>query len=220
MVLKNVYMQLHLKPGVLEAGIDEAGRGSLMGRLYVGAVIFPPDVQLDPKLVKDSKKFTSHKKRLEAREYILKNCLSYGVAYAEADQIDRVGIVPSVIQTMHKAISALEVIPEHILVDGNYFEPYFHPLKPGFEAVDHTCVVDGDAKYFSIAAGSILAKVAHDEHIAELVERHPVLREYGIHKNMGYGSKEHTSKIQEKGITPFHRKSYGICRDRTVVQVA
>jgi ribonuclease HII len=202
--MKNFYQE-----GALEVGLDEAGRGSLLGRLYVGAVVFPPEAELDPAMVKDSKKFTSRLRRLKARDYILEECLDYSVAYCEPEEIDQSGLMPSLMRTMHRAIRQLDLMPDHLLVDGNYFEPYFHPDRPGFEMIPHTCVVDGDDQYFSIAGGSILAKVAHDEHIQSLVKENPILREYGIERNMGYGSKQHMEAIKEHGKTPFHRHSFG-----------
>lgn len=202
-------MQIAQNFDQIEAGIDEAGRGSLLGRLYVGAAIFLPDVELNPKLVKDSKRFSSRRRRLEARDYILGKCLSYGVAYCEPWEIDQHGLMPSLMKAMHEAIRKLEIIPEHLLVDGNYFEPYFHPQKPGFEMIPHTCVIRGDSTYYSIAAASILAKVAHDEHIEQLVKENPILSEYGIDRNMGYGARQHLEMLETIGPTKFHRKSFG-----------
>ena len=189
----------------LECGIDEAGRGSFFGRLYVGAVIFPTEVDLDPEIIKDSKKIHSHKKRVEARKYIIDNCLYYGVAYATASEIDRNGIIPSLMSAMHKAISSLPVVPEYLLIDGDRFEPY---SLEGCKQIPHQTVVKGDSKYFSVAAASILAKVAHDEHILESLRANPDLDKYGLNKNMGYGTEIHRTAIREYGLSDQHRKTF------------
>ena len=207
--MQNAY---HLDHPVLEAGVDEAGRGSLLGRMYVGAVIFEKNMNmsnpLNPKLVKDSKKFTSRTRRKEAYDYILDNCLSYGIAWCEASDIDDAGLSKSLTRTMHNAIRALELTPEFLIIDGNYFEPYFHPYRAGFEPVQYQCVAGADNSYYSVAAASILAKVAHDEYIEEMVEKYPILREYNVHQNMGYGAKQHIEMLKTAGPTEHHRRSF------------
>lgn len=183
-----------------ECGVDEAGRGSFFGRLYVGAVIFPENIELDPEIVKDSKKFHSRTRRMEARDYILKHCLYSNVAWAEPEEIDRDGIIVALMQTMHSAIRGLPVKPSHLLIDGDRFEPY--------EDVSHETVIGGDSKHFSIAAASILAKVAHDEHILSMLERYPELEKYGLKKNMGYGTQQHREAIKNEGLSSYHRKVF------------
>lgn len=198
----NLKMKISLEPDLITVGLDEVGRGCMMGRLYCGAVIFAPDESnLDDRLIKDSKKFSSRIKRAQARDYILDNCLDYGIAYCEPELIDTLGLSRSWIQTMHNAIRQLDVVPERILVDGNYFEQY--------ETIPYSCIIGGDATYYPIAAASIIAKVAHDEYIIDLVDRNPILKEYGIDKNMGYGTKTHMDAITRLGLTQFHRKTFG-----------
>ena len=197
-----INMKVSIETGQISAGLDEVGRGCMMGRLYCGAVVFHPDEEgLDSRLVKDSKKFTSRVKRAEARDYILENCLDYSIAYCEPSEIDTFGLSKSWIKTMHSAIQQLDIDVEHLLIDGNYFESYQN--KP------HSCIIGGDAQYYPIAAASVIAKVAHDEYIAELVENYPILKEYGINQNMGYGTQQHMNAIQRLGLTEHHRKSFG-----------
>lgn len=183
-----------------ECGVDEAGRGSFFGRLYVGAVIFPSNIELDPNIVKDSKKFYSQQRRKDARDYIINRCLYSNVAWAEASEIDREGISSVLTKTMHSAIRGLPVKPEYLIIDGDRFEPY--------EDVPHKTVVNGDSTYFSVAAASILAKVAHDEYILEICNAHPELEKYGLKKNMGYGTKQHREALQEGGVSDYHRKTF------------
>lgn len=193
-------MILNSSGKTLECGIDEAGRGSFFGRLYVGAVIFPMDVELDSNIVKDSKAFHSAKRRKQARDYILEKCLYSSVAYAEAEEIDRDGIMTCLWRTMHRAIETLGVEPEHLLVDGDKFEPY--------KQISYDLKVKGDSQYFSIAAASILAKVAHDEHILSMLDEHPELEKYGLRTNMGYGTKIHRDALVSDGCSAFHRKTF------------
>jgi len=184
----------------LECGVDEAGRGSFFGRLYVGAVIFSHEVELDPNIVKDSKKFCSRKTRARARDYILEKCLYSHVAYVEPDVIDRDGVGVCVMKTMRQAIEGLEVKPDHLLIDGDKFD--------GCGDIPYETIVGGDNKYFSIAAASILAKVAHDEHITMICQEHPELAEYGLEKSMGYGTKVHRDAIKKLGCSQWHRKTF------------
>ena len=114
---------------------------------------------------------------------------------------------------MHDAVRSLKIKPEKILVDGDKF--YIYRDNEG-ELIEHECVIKGDDTYMSIAAASILAKVAHDRYILKLVEEYPYLEKYDIHNNMGYGSKKHLLGITEYGLTKFHRKTFGICKSYDV----
>lgn len=208
-------MNLFSNSASLEAGVDEVGRGSLLGRLYVGAVIFPADIELDEKIVKDSKKFTSRLKRSKARDYIFDRCLTYGISYCEAAEIDDYGLSKCLTMAMHKAIDQLDIIPNHLTIDGRIFEPYSDPKRG---QISYTCIDKADQKYSNVAAASIIAKVAHDEYIMDLVDKHPILKTYDIHHNMGYGAKIHMDTIKTNGITEFHRKTFGICKAKTFVK--
>ena len=192
----------------LEAGIDEAGRGPLFGRLYVGAAILPP-ADYDHSLMRDSKKL-SERKRLIAFDYIKENAIDYAVHYVTAEEIDLYNILQSTLNGMHKALDKLIVTPENILVDGDKFNPYARDNK----LIPYKCFCGGDDKYTSIAAASILAKVAHDKYIKDLCDQEPELDEkYGLLSNKGYGTKQHMLGIKEHGITKWHRKSFGICKE-------
>jgi ribonuclease HII len=204
-------------PSIFEIGVDEAGRGPLLGRVYAAAVILPND-NFDFHLLKDSKKFTSKTKLLEAYEYIKKNALFYSVNYADEDKIDKINILQATMQTMHNSIKSVieqSNLPEYfLLIDGNYFKPFTVvqdncELKP----IPYDTIKGGDNLYCSIAAASILAKVERDNYIDELCKENPYLvTNYSIDTNKGYAAKKHRDGIMEHGISPFHRKTYGICK--------
>jgi len=191
----------------LEVGIDEAGRGPLFGRVYVGAAILPP-FDFDHSLMRDSKKL-SEKKRLHAYDYIKENAIDYAVAYIEADEIDSINIFNAPYTAMHKALNKLQVRPDMILVDGSHFIPYSFENQP----ISHVCIEKGDDTYSAIAAGSILAKVERDKYIHALCSKHENLNEfYDLGNNKGYGTAKHMAGIKQHGISPWHRKTFGICR--------
>ena len=200
----------------MEVGLDEAGRGPLFGRVYMAAVILPPDDSFDHSLIRDRKKL-SEKKRLLAEDYIKNNAIDWVVHFKEERYIDKHNIFAANYNGMHEAINKLLVKPDHILVDGNYFKP--HMFHDG-DYISHTTVVKGDSKYTSIAAASILAKVARDRYIYELCEKYPELDEYyGIKSNKGYGSKKHIEGIKQYGISPWHRKSFGLCKEHEINKI-
>jgi len=201
---------------IVEAGIDEAGRGCLVGRVYTAAVILPhtytDEIYLD---IKDSKKLTA-KKRQELRLYIEKTAVDYSVQYADIDEIEEKNILHATIAAMHRCVGALRVEPENILVDGNYFKQY---KDPHGIIIPHQTVEKGDNLYRNIAAASILAKVYHDEHVADLLKRHPEYERYGWQTNMCYATKKHIDAIKTFGITEYHRKSFGICKDHPIKKI-
>ena len=196
---------------IKEAGIDEAGRGCLSGRVYSAAVILPkkfPDDDQKYKEIKDSKKL-SRKKRAELRKYIEKNAISYSVSYTEPNVIDSKNILNATLDTMHQAIEGLHVKPDFLLVDGNRFKLYFDEND---DVIPHMLVKGGDNQYYSIAAASILAKEYHDEYVKKLCEINPDLKKYDWENNMCYGTKKHRDAIKEHGISKYHRKTFGICK--------
>jgi ribonuclease HII len=208
----------------LEIGIDEAGRGPMLGRVYTAAVILPKDDSFNHALMKDSKKFHSVKKIKEVAEYIKKNALYWHVAYADERTIDEINILNATHKAMHEAIRAVLDKAEdqsfhlcqsfHLLVDGNNFKP-LRIVKPdmSLEQIRHTCIEGGDNIYTSIAAASILAKVERDIYIEELCKKEPLLDErYGLLSNKGYGTKTHMDGIAQHGISQYHRKSFGVCK--------
>jgi ribonuclease HII len=202
----------------LEIGIDEAGRGPLFGRVYTGAVILPKDINFEFDKMKDSKKFSSIKKINEVADYIKENALAWNVSYNDENVIDNINIRQSVLNSMHNSIK--NIISDNndylLLVDGNDFKPYmrFKENDNEYISVNHKCIEGGDNKYCAIAAASILAKTERDKYINELCEENPELIDrYGIDKNKGYGTKKHLDGIKNYGITKWHRKTYGICKD-------
>lgn len=194
-----------------EVGIDEAGRGTLCGRVYTAAVILPEEEAYPDGTylkIKDSKK-CSKKLRETLRNYIETNAVAYSVAYADIEEIDTVNILQATMNAMHRAIDGLKIIPDGLAVDGSYFKTY---IDRNGDFVPHTLVTGGDNKYRNIAAASILAKTYHDEHIRNLVFEEPELEKYGWEKNMGYGTKAHIEAIRIHGISKYHRKSFGPCK--------
>ena len=209
-------LKSYLYKDTLEVGLDEAGRGPLFGRVYVAAVILPPDNILDHSLIMDSKKLTE-KKRLIAFDYIKEHAIDWVIHYKEADYIDKHNIFAANYCAMYEALDKLLVKPDHILVDGNYFKHYMH--SDG-DYISHTTIVKGDQQYTSIAAASILAKVARDNYILKLCDKYPQLDEYyNMRNNKGYGAKKHIEGIKKYGITKWHRKSFGLCKYSSVIDV-
>ena len=204
-------------PEIVEAGIDEAGRGPMFGRVYVAAVVLPKDTDkevYDHSIMKDSKRFHSRRKIREVYDYIKENAVSYCVSYEEAESIDLINIRQAVLQGMHNSIDGLTTQPNLLLVDGNDFKPYIKFKDDVWEQIQHICIKGGDNKYTPIAAASILAKVDRDEWIDKMCDENPELDEiYGIRSNKGYGSKNHLEAIAKNGISKWHRRSYGICKN-------
>lgn len=192
-----------LKENCIETGCDEAGRGCLAGPVFAAAVILPENISI-PSL-NDSKQ-CSEKLRLRLRDVIEKEALYFSVIAVSPEEIDQINILNASIEGMHRAINALGVTPEHIIVDGNKFKPY---IKEG-KTIPHQCIVKGDGKYCSIAAASILAKTYRDDYMRQLAKEYP---QYGWEKNCGYPTKEHREAILKYGITPHHRQSYKLLPD-------
>ena len=131
------------------------------------------------------------------------------------DQVDKINILQASQRAMHLAIDKLNVIPEYILVDGNYFKPY---MDRNEDYVSFDCIPKGDNAYISIAAASVLAKVERDQYIVDLVKENPQYEKYGWVRNKSYGTKEHMAAIKKYGITPHHRLSFGICKQYQNIQ--
>ena len=205
---------------VYEIGVDEAGRGPLFGRVYAAAVILPKSDNLDCSMMKDSKRFTSVKKINEAAQYIKENALAWEVAYEDEKTIDKINIRQATFKAMHSAIrSVIKKIKNNnirLLIDGNDFKPYMIMDNNNYCSVPHTCIEGGDDKISCISAASILAKVERDKYIDTLCQNNPKLSTYyGINTNKGYGTKKHIDGIKQHGITKWHRKSYGICKEHS-----
>jgi ribonuclease HII len=178
----------------LEAGCDEAGRGCLAGPVFAASVILPPD--FSNSLLNDSKQL-SEKKRYELREIIIKEAISYSVAYTSSEEIDKINILQASILAMHRAIATLNTVPEFLIIDGNRFKPY--------KKIKHQCIIKGDGKYLNIAAASILAKTFRDDF---MLEQHQLYPEYNWQKNKGYPTADHRKAIEKYGLSPLHRKSF------------
>ena len=193
----------------LEAGVDEVGRGCLAGRVYAAAVVWPNRIEdYDYSIIKDSKKL-SDKKKILAKHYIEENAIDYAVGWVDEKTIDKINILQASQRAMHKAIDNLSVVPDYLLVDGNYFRPY---MDRNDNYVSFDCITKGDNEYISIAAASVLAKVARDQYIVDLVKENPEYEKYGWLKNKSYGTKQHLDAIKKYGITPYHRTTFGICK--------
>lgn len=177
----------------LIAGVDEAGRGPLAGPVYAAAVILPEDARIDG--INDSKKL-SEKKREELFEKITAQAVSYCIYSVDEKIIDEVNILNATHQAMNGAVDGLDIKPDYVIIDGNSIK--------GME-IPHETIVKGDAKSISIAAASILAKVARDRYITEISEKYP---EYGFEKHKGYGTKAHYEAIEKYGICDIHRKTF------------
>ena len=231
--INNILKSCHNEAeNILEIGVDEAGRGPLFGRVYTAAVILPKDDTFDFSKVKDSKKFHSKKKIEEAAEYVKQNALAWCVTYEDEKKIDEINILQATQLSMHNSINGVRKLYNSrmsqlnkrekkdynysLLIDGNYFNAIttFNKETNKIETVPYMTVEGGDNKYASIAAASILAKVERDKYIDKLCEENPDLSEhYGIDSNKGYGAKRHIDGIKEHGISNWHRKSFGICRE-------
>ncbi|MCL1615554.1 ribonuclease HII [Bacteroides sp. ET71] len=189
----------YLHEDLIEAGCDEAGRGCLAGAVYAAAVILPPDFRNE--LLNDSKQLTE-RQRYDLRPVIQREALAWAVGVVSPQEIDEINILNASFLAMHRAVDALKVRPQHLLIDGNRFRPY-----PG---IPHTTVVKGDGKYLSIAAASVLAKTYRDDYMLRLHAEYP---DYGWDRNKGYPTREHRAAIALHGTTPYHRRSFNLLGD-------
>ncbi len=179
---------------LLEAGVDEAGRGCLAGPVTAAVVILPLGIKLPQ--INDSKILTE-KKRYNLRSLIEKFAIEFQVAHVFHDEIDKINILNASIKAMHLAIKKLKKKPQYIIVDGNRFYPYGE--------VPYKCIIKGDGKYQNIAAASILAKTYRDDYMRKIVHDFP---EYGWNKNKGYPTVNHRKAIEKYGVTKYHRNSF------------
>lgn len=188
----------------VEAGCDEAGRGCLAGAVFAAAVILPKDFRCEE--LNDSKQL-SEKRRYALRPLIEREAVTWAVGIVSPEEIDRINILNASFLAMHRAVDSLAVCPEHLLIDGNRFNPY-----PG---IPHTCVVKGDGKYLSIAAASVLAKTYRDDYMLQL---HAYNDKYHWAQNKGYPTKAHREAIRTYGITPFHRKTFTLLPEQLTLE--
>lgn len=178
----------------IEAGCDEAGRGCLAGPVFAAAVILPKGFRHP--LLNDSKQMTEAD-RETLRTYIEKRAVAWAVGQMDAGEIDRINILNASFGAMHRAIEQLAVRPDHLLVDGNRFNPF-----PG---IAHTCIIGGDGKFAAIAAASILAKTYRDAFMRQIHDTYP---EYQWDENKGYPTLGHRDGILQVGLSPYHRRSF------------
>jgi ribonuclease HII len=194
----------------IEVGLDEAGRGCLLGPVCCAGVIWVLKDPRDDIIIKDSKKYTE-KKRIQCYDYIKENCIDSSIQLISNEEIDKKNILQCSIEGMHHCLDDISnrTSFDMILVDGNRFEPYYSVKKDDF--IPHDCIIKGDDTYKSIAAASILAKTFRDKYIIQLVKDNPELEKYDILNNKGYGTKKHMEAIETYGITKWHRKSFKPC---------
>lgn len=177
------------------AGIDEVGRGPLVGPVVTAAVILPREFY--DERINDSKKLTEKKREL-LYDVIMENAVSVGIGISSEDVIDEINILEATKKAMIEAVNNLSVKPEHLLIDA---------VKLNID-IPQTSIIKGDAKSESIAAASIVAKVTRDRMMVELDKKHP---EYDFKHNKGYGTKKHIEAIEKYGILKEHRKTFAPC---------
>ena len=196
-IMKTFYNKL--EPTSIEVGLDEAGRGPLIGRVYAAVVNWgdtPENIN-----VNDSKKLSA-KKRADVLKWIQTNVDEWAVGYAEPEEIDEINILEATKLAMSRALDELTFKPNYVIIDGVGWEKKF----PKYNL---TSIVKGDSKFYSIAAASILAKEYHDDYIKKICFENKELNEkYDLLNNMGYGTKKHIEGIQKYGLSKFHRKSF------------
>ncbi len=180
--------------GILEAGVDEAGRGCLAGSVYAAAVILPDDFHHP--WINDSKKLTE-RRREQLRSIIESEAVAWGIGIATNLEIDEINILQASILAMHRAIDALKITPGAIIVDGNRFTPYRN--------IPWQTFVKGDGRFANIAAASILAKTHRDQAMTELAAQYPA---YQWEVNKGYPTRDHRAAIAQHGPSPLHRLTF------------
>ena len=197
------------KVGGAVCGVDEAGRGPWVGPVVAGAVMFL-NRKINPEIlaqINDSKKLTA-KKRERLYDLLLSEAqngnLVYGIGEASAAEIDSLNILQATFLAMRRAVEKLALQPEHAIIDGNRLPADF--------CCATSCYIGGDARSYSIAAASVLAKVYRDNLMKALALKYPG---YGFEKNAGYGTKDHIEGLKKFGVTPEHRKSYKPIRELT-----
>lgn len=184
----------YLEQGRIECGVDEAGRGCLAGPVFAAAVILPESFSNE--LLNDSKQLTE-RQRYALRPIIETEAVAYAVGVVFPDEIDKINILNASFLAMTRAIEALDVKPEHLLIDGNRFKSKL--------LIPFTTIVKGDGKMMSIAAASVLAKTYRDDYMNKIAEEYP---QYDWLDNKGYPTAKHRDAIAQHGITPYHRLTF------------
>lgn len=192
---------------MVKVGVDETGRGSMVGRLYVGAALEPDEALT--KIVTDSKKL-SEKKLQIVRNQIINNGCPYVVEWADMEEVDSFNPTQATIRAWHRSLDKLWEKGhkfDEIIVDGTQFKPY---TSPDGTPIPHKTEPKADLNHPCVSTASIMAKSERDLYILDLVKRNPVLNGYDIAKNKGYPSKVHREKLRACGKTSHHRKSYNL----------
>lgn len=179
---------------MLIAGVDEAGRGPLVGNVVAAAVILDPKQPIEG--LADSKKLSEKKRNILYSE-IINKALAYHISFANPQEIDELNILHASMLAMQRAVEGLSIQPEYVLVDGNRLPKWHYKAQ---------AIVKGDAKEACISAASILAKVTRDQEMVALDARYPG---YGFAKHKGYPTKVHMEQLQVLGVLPEHRRSFG-----------
>lgn len=198
-------LKLNYSGFLLEAGTDEAGRGCLSGPVVAASVILP--AEFSHPFLNDSKQI-SKKKRDLLKPIIEQNAVAFGVSFVWQQEVDTINVLQASITGMHRAIDALKVAPEFIIVDGNKFKNY--------KEIPHETIVKGDSKYLSIAAASVLAKTYRDAYMAKIHKEFPM---YNWAKNKGYPTKEHRNAIRQFGATDYHRKTFKLLPEQIKLEL-
>ena len=189
----SIEQELHAQGFTCVCGVDEAGRGPLCGPVIAAACILPDGLYIEG--LNDSKKLTE-KKREKLFDIIKKEAVAYSIASADVEEINEMNILEADLLAMRRAIDGLGVKADFAIIDGNIARDFPIPAR---------AVVKGDSKSMSIAAASVLAKVARDRLCLELDREYP---QYGIAKHKGYGTKEHKEALRKYGPSPIHRKKF------------
>lgn len=179
------------------AGVDEVGRGPLVGPVVAAAVILDPQQPIQG--LRDSKKL-SEKRRVQLADEIRVRAVSWCVAEASAEEIDAVNILQASLLAMQRALQGLSAAPRHVCVDGNRCPVWSGSIE---------AIVGGDDQHPAIMAASILAKVDRDAQMLCYAERYP---QYGFAQHKGYPTRAHLDALQQHGVTPWHRRSFGPVR--------
>ena len=198
-------LEKYFHKDLIEAGCDEAGRGCLSGPVFAAAVILPKD--FEHPLLNDSKQLTDLQRR-ELRPIIEEVAVSWAVAEVNNKEIDKINILNASFLAMHRAIAKLQAKPQLLLIDGNRFKKY--------KRIPHECIVQGDGRFLSIAAASILAKTYRDDFMEKLHKKHP---KYDWLNNKGYPTEKHREAIELYGITKYHRQSFRLLKEEEQLEL-
>ncbi|NOR76356.1 MAG: ribonuclease HII [Draconibacterium sp.] len=201
---KSKLLSFH-KKNTIEAGCDEAGRGCLAGPVFAAAVILPSNFENE--ILNDSKKLTE-KQRNFLRPIIEKEALAWAVEAVTNQEIDEINILNASFLAMNRAVKKLNIVPEHLLIDGNRFRPQ--------TKIPFTCMIKGDGRFLSIAAASVLAKTYRDDFMQEIHKESP---NYGWDKNKGYPTKKHREGIKKYGVTKYHRMTFRLLNEQLKLDI-